>query len=206
MTAVAAPITAQTVFWLPLVAGYWLFMASLSFQLKRRCIKSPLHRMTKLKMTLGLLLCLAGTRPAAAQATLKTDPAAARRAIVQVLTTQTAAWNRGDIPGFMQGYWHSDSLVFIGRKGPTYGWQPTLANYQKNYPTAATMGQLDFSSLRVSLLAPGAAQVVGHWHLARPAALGFAGLLPAGAAAGGREVGGGGRPHELGSKRGHLSS
>jgi len=87
-----------------------------------------------------------------------------------VLTIQTAAWNRGDIPGFMQGYWHSDSLVFLGRKGPTYGWQQTLDNYQRNYPTAAAMGQLDFSGLRVTLLAPAAAQVIGHWHLARPTA------------------------------------
>ena len=128
--------------------------------------------MINLKMKLGLLVCLAGAGGAAAQGTPKTTPEMARRAIVQVLTTQTAAWNRGDIPGFMQGYWQSDSLVFIGRKGPTYGWQPTLANYQKNYPDAAAMGQLDFSGLRVSLLAPGAAQVVGHWHLVRPAALG----------------------------------
>ncbi|HEX8507266.1 MAG TPA: nuclear transport factor 2 family protein [Hymenobacter sp.] len=96
--------------------------------------------------------------------------AAQTAAIRQVLTTQTAAWNRGDIPGFMEGYWKSDSLVFIGRNGPKYGWQQTLENYQKSYPTAAAMGQLDFSSLRVSVLAPGAAQVVGRWHLARPAA------------------------------------
>ncbi len=118
--------------------------------------------------TCGLALALAGctaARPAAPP-----DAAAARRAIVQVLTTQTAAWNRGDIPGFMQGYWQSDSLVFIGRKGPTYGWQPTLANYQKSYPDATAMGQLDFSGLRVTLLAPTAAQVVGRWHLARPTA------------------------------------
>jgi hypothetical protein len=63
-----------------------------------------------------------------------------------------------------------DSLVFIGRKGPTYGWQQTLDNYKKNYPDAAAMGQLDFSGLRVTLVAPTAAQVVGRWHLARPAA------------------------------------
>lgn len=106
----------------------------------------------------------------AARPVATANPAAARQAIVQVLTTQTAAWNRGDIPGFMRGYWQSDSLVFLGRKGPTYGWQATLTNYQKNYPDAAAMGQLDFSGLRVTLLAPGAAQVVGHWHLARPAA------------------------------------
>ncbi|WP_223649369.1 YybH family protein [Hymenobacter psoromatis] len=95
-------------------------------------------------------------------------PPTPRQAIAQVLTTQTAAWNRGDIPGFMAGYWHSDSLVFIGRKGPTYGWQPTLDNYRRSYPDAAQMGQLDFSGLRITLLSPEAAQVVGHWHLARP--------------------------------------
>ena len=130
--------------------------------------------MTNLKTTLALLAGVASQYPAAAQLAPKTTPATVRRAIVEVLNTQKAAWNRGDIPGFMQGYWQSDSLVFIGRKGPTYGWQPTLANYQKNYPNAAAMGQLDFTGLRVSLLAPGAAQVVGHWHLARPAALGDA--------------------------------
>jgi len=97
-------------------------------------------------------------------------PPDARRAIAQVLTTQTAAWNKGDIPGFMAGYWHSDSLVFIGKKGLTYGWQPTLDNYRKGYPDAAQMGQLDFSSLHINLLSADVAQVVGRWHLARPGA------------------------------------
>ncbi|WP_460500636.1 Cif family virulence factor, partial [Hymenobacter agri] len=118
-----------------------------------------LHTLPLLLGGLGLAGC-ATTRPA----TTAADPAAARRAIVQVLNTQTAAWNRGDIPGFMEGYWKSDSLVFIGRKGPTYGWQATLDNYRKGYPDAAAMGKLDFAGLRVSLLAPTAAQVVGRWH------------------------------------------
>lgn len=95
-------------------------------------------------------------------------PPTPRQAIAQVLTTQTAAWNRGDIPGFMAGYWHSDSLVFIGKKGTTYGWQPTLDNYHRGYPDATQMGQLDFGGLRITLLSPEAAQVVGRWHLARP--------------------------------------
>jgi len=125
--------------------------------------------MAPLKTTLSLFICLVGLQ-CKASLIAKPGPEVVRRAIVQLLTTQAAAWNRGDIPGFMQGYWQSDSLVFLGRKGPTYGWQPTLANYQKNYPTGAAMGQLDFSGLRVSMLAPRAAQVVGHWHLARPAA------------------------------------
>ena len=113
-------------------------------------------------------LCLLSCSPKSQ--IVQTDAVASRRSIVQVLTTQTAAWNRGDIPGYMQGYWQSDSLVFIGGKGPTYGWQPTLAYYQKIYPDAAAMGKLDFSGLRVTLLAPNSAQVVGHWHLARPTA------------------------------------
>ncbi|QKG55527.1 nuclear transport factor 2 family protein [Hymenobacter sp. BRD128] len=95
-------------------------------------------------------------------------PPTPRQAITQVLATQTAAWNRGDIPTFMAGYWHSDSLVFIGRSGVTYGWQPTLDNYKKSYPSAAQMGKLDFSRLRITPLGADVAQVVGHFHLARP--------------------------------------
>jgi len=95
---------------------------------------------------------------------------AARQSILKVMQDQTAAWNRGDVAAYMQGYWQSDSLVFIGKRGLTYGWQPTLANYKKSYPDAAAMGQLDFTSLRITSLSPDAAQVVGRWHLKRPAA------------------------------------
>ncbi|UOQ95931.1 nuclear transport factor 2 family protein [Hymenobacter sp. 5317J-9] len=118
----------------------------------------------------GAALALSGCATTAPAALMPQRSVEAQQAIREVLTTQAAAWNRGDIPGFMQGYWKSDSLVFIGRKGPTYGWQPTLDNYVKNYPNAAAMGQLDFSGLRITLLAPTAAQVVGQWHLARPVA------------------------------------
>jgi ketosteroid isomerase-like protein len=114
-------------------------------------------------MLLTLALSAALASPAA-------PPVAPRQAIAQVLATQTAAWNRGDIPTFMAGYWHSDSLVFIGKSGATYGWQPTLANYKKSYPDATQMGKLDFSQLRITPLSPEVAQVVGHWHLARPGA------------------------------------
>lgn len=95
-------------------------------------------------------------------------PADTRRAITQLLATQTAAWNRGDVASFMQGYWRSDSLVFIGKRGLTYGWQPTLDNYRRSYPNAAAMGQLRFDNLRVTPDGPDAAHVVGRWHLARP--------------------------------------
>jgi hypothetical protein len=117
----------------------------------------------------GLLAGCAGAPKGEATATVD-QPAAVRHDITNLLSTQTAAWNRGDVAGFMHGYWQSDSLVFIGKSGLTYGYQATLTNYRKNYPNPAAMGQLDFSNLHVSPLAPGAAQVVGRWHLARPAA------------------------------------
>ena len=94
--------------------------------------------------------------------------AADERQIRQVLGTQAAAWNRGDLPGYMQGYWQSDSLLFIGKNGPQHGWQRTLTNYQRSYPDAAAMGQLDFSQLRINPVGAEAAHVVGRWHLARP--------------------------------------
>ena len=111
-------------------------------------------------------LVLAGcqtTAPPAAGPLL--DAAVQRRAIATLLTQQSTAWNRGDLAGYLAGYWKSDSLVFIDGKGPTYGWQHNLAVYQRVYPSPAAMGKLTFSGLRITLLAPAAAQVVGRWRL-----------------------------------------
>ena len=62
-------------------------------------------------------------------------------AIRQILDTQTKAWNKGDLDGFMKGYWENDSLMFIGKSGVTYGWKNTLENYKKGYPDTAAMGK-----------------------------------------------------------------
>ena len=87
--------------------------------------------------------------------------------IRQLLTTQTAAWNRGDIEGFMQTYWKSDSLMFIGKSGVTRGWQKTLENYKKGYPDTAAMGKLAFDIITVKSLSPEYYYVVGKWMLKR---------------------------------------
>jgi ketosteroid isomerase-like protein len=88
-------------------------------------------------------------------------------AVRQILTTQTAAWNRGDIDGFMKGYWENDSLMFIGKSGVTYGWNNTLNNYKKNYPDTAAMGKLSFAIIAVKPLSFEYFYVVGKWHLQR---------------------------------------
>ena len=84
-----------------------------------------------------------------------------------VMADQEGAWNRGDKEAFMLGYWHSDSLTFVGSRGLTYGWQQTLDNYKKGYPTQESMGKLTFTLLRLEKLSKRSAYVVGRWHLQR---------------------------------------
>lgn len=91
------------------------------------------------------------------------------RTILNILENQTAAWNRGDLEGFMNGYYESDSLMFIGKSGVTYGWKNTLANYKKGYPDTAAMGKLSFNILQVKKLSKEYYFIVGRWHLQRTA-------------------------------------
>jgi ketosteroid isomerase-like protein len=88
-------------------------------------------------------------------------------AIRQILAKQTEAWNKGDINAFMQTYWKSDSLVFVGKNGVTYGWQNTLDNYRKGYPDKTAMGQLKFTIIRIESLSGLVYNVIGKWHLTR---------------------------------------
>ncbi len=87
--------------------------------------------------------------------------------IRKILDNQKNAWNAGDIKSFMKGYWQSDSLLFIGKSGITYGWQKTLDNYKKNYPDTAAMGVLNFNLLEFKPLSPEYYFAVGKWHLQR---------------------------------------
>lgn len=85
------------------------------------------------------------------------------------MNEQMAAWNRGDINRFMETYWQNDSLMFIGKHGVTYGWEPTKQNYIKGYPDTTAMGKLDFTILEVKRLSVLYFFVVGKWHLTRSA-------------------------------------
>jgi ketosteroid isomerase-like protein len=95
------------------------------------------------------------------------NPPAEIAVIQHVMDEQQIAWNRGDIDGFMNGYWASDSLRFIGKRGITYGWQATLDNYKKSYPGAAAMGRLQFTNLSMELTGDSSAYVIGKWELFR---------------------------------------
>ncbi len=87
--------------------------------------------------------------------------------IKALLAKQNAAWNKGDIGGFMEGYWNNDSMMFIGKSGIKYGWKNTLDNYKKGYPDTASMGKLKFELIEFKKLSTENYFVVGKWFLTR---------------------------------------
>ena len=90
------------------------------------------------------------------------------KSIIQsLLDKQVAAWNDGNLEKFMETYWNSEELVFVGSRGPTYGWQATLANYKKGYPDKAAMGKLNFKILNISKIDKKTVFVIGRFELTR---------------------------------------
>ncbi len=87
--------------------------------------------------------------------------------ILKLLEDQRQAWNRGDLNEYMQGYNQSDSLLFVGKSGPQYGWNNTLKNYKKSYPNKSAMGYLSFDIKEIKMIAADHAFVLGAWHLKR---------------------------------------
>lgn len=84
-------------------------------------------------------------------------------AIKDVMNAQVAAWNAGDLEGFMKGYWKSDEMKFVSGDNVANGWQAALDRYKKSYDTKAKMGTLEFSDLQVNVLSKDAAVVLGSW-------------------------------------------
>jgi ketosteroid isomerase-like protein len=84
-----------------------------------------------------------------------------------VMNDQASAWNRGDIDGFMRGYWNSNDLVFVSGANVTRGWQPTLDRYKRTYNSREKMGELTFSDLEIDVVSRNAAVVLGSWSLKR---------------------------------------
>ncbi len=85
------------------------------------------------------------------------------------LSAQVEAWNRGDIPAFVQTY--ADNCTFVGKQ-ILHGRSRLLARYQKSYASPAAMGKLSFSNLSVQPLDEHIAIATGEWHIDRPASAG----------------------------------
>ena len=88
-----------------------------------------------------------------------------KEAISKVLTAQAAAWNRGDIDAFMDGYERSEALLFTSGGKVRRGFDETIAKYRASYGDPGAMGHLDFEIKDVRLVGNEGAVVLGSWML-----------------------------------------
>ena len=84
-----------------------------------------------------------------------------------MLSAQETEWNKGNLESFMKGYWQNDSLLFIGKNGPKFGYETTLENYKKGYPDTAHMGKFTSTIISMKKLSKSYYFVVGKWFLKR---------------------------------------
>ena len=113
-------------------------------------------------LTLSFLLILTGISVTLAQS----KDEKAKLEIRKVMDEQTIAWNRGDIDGFMKGYWNSPEMTFVSGDNVTKGWQQTTDRYKKSYNTREKMGVLTFSDIEITMLSKDSAVVLGRWKVA----------------------------------------
>jgi hypothetical protein len=119
-------------------------------------------------MRLLILLLLTVTFSSCnSQTKTNTIPEEDKAAILKVMKNQEIAWSNNDLEGFMQGYIKSDSLKFYGKSGLTKGWQPTLDNYKKGYPTKEYSGTLTFEVVDISPIESNSYWVMGKYFLSR---------------------------------------
>jgi ketosteroid isomerase-like protein len=91
----------------------------------------------------------------------------AQKQILALLEAQAAAWNRGDIDSFVEGYWKSEETLFVGAGGVKKGFQSVLDRYRHDYPDRKAMGQLSFSNLEVHVMCKDSAYTIGEFMLKR---------------------------------------
>lgn len=90
-----------------------------------------------------------------------------RKEIINTFMLTQDAWNEGNLEEFMKGYWVSDSLVFVGSRGATYGYEPTLESYRRGYPDLDAMGKLKFDIVDLRLIDTQTAIMIGKFYLTR---------------------------------------
>jgi uncharacterized protein (TIGR02246 family) len=100
-------------------------------------------------------------------APVSATPANERAAILSVIGRMEAAWNRGDFAGYMAGFKKPDVIFVSGGKFQD-GWQGTLEHYVRDYDgSPERRGKLHFYNMKVDILAPDAAMLVGQYRLER---------------------------------------
>ncbi len=125
------------------------------------------HRQRRIAARLSFLLLLAALAACVSTPDSTRDNERTTAEVRAVLEAQAAAWNRGDIAGYMDGYERAETTTFVSGDTITRGWQTVLERYQQHYDSREKMGTLTFSELEIKPLSPFYAVATGRWQLAR---------------------------------------
>ncbi|WP_234445914.1 YybH family protein [Carboxylicivirga marina] len=115
---------------------------------------------------MSIVLVACSNKLKSSEGIIKVD-VVAKNDILTQMEASRRCWDNGDFKGYMQVYWQSDSLTFMGLNNLTKGWQSTLDNYKKGYPTADHRGTLTYQFTHFNQLSEACILVVGNFHLER---------------------------------------
>ncbi len=132
-------------------------------------MRSVLKGLLGAVLLVGVTACATSPEELRAQelAAFQAVQADAERDIRKVLNEQDAAWNAGDIDGFMSTYWNSEELRFASGDTITWGWQASLDRYKSKYDTPQKMGKLSTEIQEIKVFSDNDAMVFGRWYLTR---------------------------------------
>ncbi len=121
----------------------------------------------RLGLNVAVALLALGIASSAARAQQRESSSV--RAVREVLERQAADWSRGDLDGFLAGYWKSPKVVFQSGGQRYDGWEAMRDRYRRRYQAEGrAMGKLTFSALEIEPLGPEAVLARGRWDLKMP--------------------------------------
>jgi len=74
-----------------------------------------------------------------------------------------AAWNCGDIDGYLANYWHSDKVRWVSEGIVRYGFEAIAATCKARFDSPDNMGRLEVANLEIQLPGESDALVFGAW-------------------------------------------
>jgi ketosteroid isomerase-like protein len=118
-----------------------------------------------LAISIMVLACLCRGGPAQTS----DDSEASVREVRAVLDQQVVDWNKGNLDGFLTGYWNSPKVVFMSGGNRFDGFTAMRDRYHRRYKAEGkSMGQLAFSELDIERLGPEAVMARGRFCLTMP--------------------------------------
>lgn len=124
------------------------------------------HLFTFASLLLAAAVVVVGYQKRVPKSAAEDKTVAAVRAVIEA---QAAAWNRGDVVGYMEGYAKEEATTFVSGDTVTRGWQTVHDRYRARYDTREKMGTLAFSELEFKPLSEFYIMATGRWQLTRAA-------------------------------------